>query len=578
MRVALLLLAVIVGSEIGIMLLFSWLDVENFLSPLAEVVADALLLSTLISLPLYYLVIKPLRTTIKTSQAKLNMLASAVENAGDGIIITDRKGTIEYVNQAFRNMSFYNDEDVIGQPASTIEAFMETETWKKNFLQSIRLSGIWKDEQWERRKDGEKYLAEITVTPIDLNGNGRISHFVTIKQDNTKKFELESQLRQAQKMEAVGTLVGGIAHDFNNMLSGLTGQLYLVKGQVKDNPEVLDRLSKMETLSYRAADMVSQLLTFARKGVVNKTNLALNSFIKEACKLAQVGLPENIKFKCEVPDQNLVVHADATQLQQVMMNMINNARDALDGIQQPEITVTLHWVASTDARLQKFTNGPGEYALLCMTDNGSGIEKRHLSKIMEPFFTTKEQGKGTGLGLAMVHGVVKTHHGFFDVESRVGQGTVFYIYIPLVVGETGPLLDSNTGALHIGHGETILLADDDLSIRETGKDILEHLGYKVILAEDGAQAIELYRQYSDAISAVIMDIVMPKVQGVEAMLEIKKRKPNLPVILVTGYDRQNVLDKHGKLMADVIVSKPYSVEKISKILHKLASTHSEASA
>jgi len=421
-------------------------------------------------------------------------------------------------------------------------------------------------------------LAEVTVTPIDLYGSGKISHFVTIKQDNTKRFELEAQLRQAQKMEAVGTLVGGIAHDFNNMLSGLTGQLYLAKSKIKDNPEVIERLSKMEVLSYRAADMVSQLLTFARKGVVNKTDLALNSFIKEACKLAQVGLPENINFQCKVTDQDLVIHADATQLQQVMMNMINNARDALDGVKQPEITVTLHLADPTDTRLQKFTDGSSNYALLCIADNGTGIKKKNLPKIMEPFFTTKEQGKGTGLGLAMVHGVVKTHHGFFDVESRVGQGTAFYIYLPLVVGGVAPPLDSDVDTLYTGQGEMILLADDNLSVRETDKDILEYLGYKVILAEDGAQAIELYHQHADAISAVIMDIVMPKVQGVEAMLEIKKRKPSLPVILVTGYDRKNVLDVYGRSMADAIIGKPYSVDKISKTLHSLLNSHHGISA
>jgi len=375
MRIGLQLLAIIVGSEIGIMLFFSWSGLENVLPPFVLAISDGLLLSVLISFPLYHWAIKPLKATIKTSQTKLNMLASAVENAGGGIIITDRRGTIEYVNQAFRNMSFYTDNDLIGQPVSSIESFMGALRWKKNFLQSIRHSGVWKDEQWERRKDGGKYLAEITVTPIDLFGSGRISHFVTIKQDNTKKFELESQLRQAQKMEAVGTLVGGIAHDFNNMLSGLTGQLYLVKGKVKDNPEVLDRLSKMETLSYRAADMVSQLLTFARKGVVNKTDLALNSFIKEACKLAQVGLPESIDFRCKVPDVSLAAHADATQLQQLMMNMINNARDALHGIQQPEIKVTLESVLPSDSRLEKFKPEQKGYALLRIEDNGSGIEK-----------------------------------------------------------------------------------------------------------------------------------------------------------------------------------------------------------
>jgi len=572
MKMFLLLLSAIVAAEIGIMLLLSWLDLEKIISPFALAIADGLLLSILISFPLYYWAIRPLKATIKTSQAKLNMLASAVENAGDAIIITDRNGTVEYVNQAFRNMSFYSDDDVIGRPVSAIEPFMAESTWKKAFLRSIRHSGIWKDEQWESRKNGEKYLAEITVTPIDLDGSGKISHFVTIKQDNSKRFELENQLRQAQKMEAVGTLVGGIAHDFNNMLSGLTGQLYLAKSKIKDDSEVLERLHKMEALSYRAADMVSQLLTFARKGTVNKSNLALNSFIKEACKLAQIGLPESIDFRCEVPRRQLLVHADATQLQQVMMNMINNARDALHGVEQPRIKVTLAPVPFQDSRLQKFTSQQREYALLCITDNGSGIKKKHLSKIMEPFFTTKEQGKGTGLGLAMVHGVVKTHHGFVDVESEPGQGTSFFIYFPLAEGGSVNSV-GETKEIYPGHGETILLVDDDVFVRETDRDILEHMGYNVIVAKDGTEAIQLCRKDEELISAVIMDIVMPKIQDTEAAAIIKQQRPDLPVILMTGYDRKNVLDKKSKLTADMILTKPFGVEKISKILHDLLQTN-----
>jgi PAS domain S-box-containing protein len=567
MRVALQLLAVIVSAEVSIMLLFSWLGIDDVLSPLPLAIADAFLLSAVIAFPLYYWFIRPLKSTIRTSQAKLGMLASAVENAGDGIIITRRDGAIEYVNQAFREMSGYSDDELIGKQVASIEDYMATTEWKEQFLRSIRHFGVWKGEQWEKRRNGEKYLAEITVTPIDLTSSGKITHFVTIKQDNTKRHKLENQLRHAQKMEAVGTLVGGIAHDFNNMLSGLTGQLYLAKGKIKDNEEVYERLTKMEALTFRAADMVNQLLTFARKGAVNKTNLVINSFIKEASKLAQVGLPENIEFHCDITDERMVAYADATQLQQVMMNLINNARDAVDGREHPVIQVTLDGATPEHPSLSQFNPTESRYAELCVMDNGCGIKKEHLSRIMEPFFTTKEQGKGTGLGLAMVHGVVQSYHGFVAVESEEGGGTAFRFFLPLVEAasdETGEM-----EVIHQGHGEFVLLVDDDVIVRETGREVLEQLGYNVFVAEDGDRAVRLCREYANHISAVIMDVVMPHVQGGEAAIQIKKICPGLPIVLATGYDKSHVVDESVLSVIEGIISKPYSPERLSSVLHEL---------
>jgi len=564
MKVGLLLLATIVCAEIGIMLLFSWLDLESSLSPITLAFADALLLSLTIALPLYYGVVRPLKETIVTSQAKLNMLASAVENAGDAIIITNRQGVIEYVNQAFLNMSGYNHTDVMGRHVASIEAFMTENEWKQSFLQSIRRLGIWKGEQWEEKKNGEKYLAEITITPIHLTKSEKITHFVTIKQDNTKRHELEAQLRQAQKMEAVGTLVGGIAHDFNNMLSGLTGQIYLAKSKVKDNEEVYERLSKMELLTFRAADMISQLLTFARKGVINKTDLVLNSFIKEAAKLAQVGLPENIRFHCNITDEYMVVRADATQWQQVIMNLINNAHDAVSDVRDANISLAL--TTPQNPNLDSFKPSAHKYAELCISDNGCGIKKENLDKILEPFFTTKEVGKGTGLGLAMVHGVVESHHGFMNIDSKEGHGTTFRIFLPLVESQHNETSESEI--IHKGHGESILLVDDDLMVREAGCEVLERLGYQVFIAEDGAKAIQICHKYSNQISLIIMDIVMPGIQGGEAAVSIKKSYPNLPIILVTGYDKENVISDDVRSLADVIMSKPYSTERLSTLINK----------
>ncbi|MDQ6973908.1 MAG: ATP-binding protein, partial [Mariprofundaceae bacterium] len=311
----------------------------------------------------------------------------------------------------------------------------------------------------------------------------------------------------------------------------------------------------------------SQLLTFARKGVINKTNLTLNNFVKEASKLAQIGLPENIEVHCNITTERLITYADATQLQQLMMNLINNAHDAVAEVKRPQISVMLSLADKKNSALRQFNPPKKRYAELSIMDNGSGISEENLTKITEPFFTTKEQGKGTGLGLAMVHGIVESHQGFMNISSEEGHGATFHIFLPLVEGENN---ESSTApeVVYQGHGESILLVDDDLMVRETGREILESLGYNVFLAENGLQAIEAYQKYSNHLALVLMDVVMPRLQGSKAAILIKKSYPELPIILITGYDRKNVMNEDVLTAIDGTLSKPYTVEQLNTKLHE----------
>jgi len=560
---------IIVVSELVVMLLFSWLGAADMLSPLALALSDALVLFCIAALPMYVWLVKPVKEAIEASQHRHDILSSAVKHAGDGIVISNREGQIEYVNQAFRDILQCENEDVIGKSVAVIEPVMATSSWKRRFIHAMYREHVWHDEQWGLRKNGEKYLAKVTVTPVFMHENAGISNFITIVRDQTSHHDLEMQYYQAQKMEAVGTLVGGIAHDFNNMLSALSGHIYIAKMQMKGAPlneKLLLRLGQMETLGDRAAEMIQQLMTFARKSDVEKTSLALPHFMKEALNLAEVSLPSNIDFQSDLDHQNMNVRANATQLQQVLMNLINNARDALLDIDQPQIRVSLKTVDASHASLQRFSAPIQSYAELCVSDNGCGIAAEDLTKIMEPFFTTKAVGKGTGLGLSMVYGIVHDHHGYIDVSSLPGEGTSIHVFLP--VTEAACRTQQAPRVCH-GQGETILLVDDQQHVRDTGCEVLESLGYVVLKACDGVEALEVYFNHTAEIAAVVSDVMMPRMQGGELASRIKQHNPVLPVLLMSGYDRDDVLNGFAGEVVDRVLSKPVAIDVLSQVLYEM---------
>lgn len=385
--------------------------------------------------------------------------------------------------------------------------------------------------------------------------------------------DMEEQFHQAQKMEALGTLVGGIAHDFNNMLAGITGNLYLAKKQLQDHPDALKKLTRVEQLSFRAADMIRQLLTFARKDRVSMKPLPLTPFIKETLKFLRTSLPENIAMHQEICDAPLSIQGDATQLHQVLMNLINNARDALEGVDDPQITIRLEKVEADEQLVRQHEGMPGgSYAHLSIEDNGCGIPAARLEHLYEPFYTTKEQGKGTGLGLSMVFGAVQRHNGYIDVESTPAAGSIFHIYLPLLsAGLSSPATPHSQSSV-AGRGETILFVDDEPHVLETGKEVLESMGYRVIVAHDGAQAIDLFTADQDLISLIIMDVVMPKSGGVETMKKIRSIRPDVKAIFLTGHDKQAALATSLNESETIILSKPYNIDELSRIIRQQLDT------
>jgi len=502
----------------------------------------------------------------------LQKLSQAVQQAGEAVLITDQNAVIEYVNPAFTEMTGYTKKEIIGKTPDILKSTSEMAPLCKNIWDRITQGKIWHGTLVNKRKNGNFYPALMSVAPI-YNDHGETTHFVSFQQDMSEYQQMEENFLQAQKMEAMGTLVGGIAHDFNNVLAAIQGNIYLSKRALENQPEVGDKLDSISLLSSRAAGMVKQLLTFARRDRIEMNIFSLNSFIKEAYKLAKTAIPENIELICNPCQENLIIDGDTTQLQQVLMNLLNNARDAVSHVSQPKITCTLKPFTATDEFKNTHPNiNAVRFAQLSIKDNGYGISQENLNKIFEPFFTTKEVGKGTGLGLAMVYGAVQSHEGILMVESEIGVGTTFNIYLPLQESLEIQNQEKNTVAVR-GQGETILLVDDEEGIRDTTDEVLSNLGYKVLKAKNGEEALNTFKSHQKNIDLVITDIVMPNMGGFDLATSLQQLGTNVPIIFATGYDQMDVINHDNEMYSGVIMNKPFTFEELSQSIRAMINDH-----
>jgi len=418
----------------------------------------------------------------------------------------------------------------------------------------------------------EKQVEDRTVE-LKMSNKRLLQEISAHKITNTSLTNTQEQFYQAQKMESLGTLVGGISHDFNNMLSGINANLFLIQRQTKAMPKVQVKLDDIEKLVFHAADMIKQLLTFARKDNVEMKTFDMSPFISEAIKLAEVSLPPRIRLQQNLCGKALPMQGNATQLQQVMMNLINNARDALSGFEKPVIQVRLERFCDALEARKQHPDLQGEWIYLSVSDNGSGIDADKVEHVFEPFFSTKKVGEGTGLGLAMCYGAIQSHGGVVEVDSEIGKGTSFHIYLPLGEVKSIAAPVNSVGSSLVGEGETILLVDDDASLRDAHHDVLETLGYKVIEACNGLEAIKIYAEQGEHIDLVIMDIMMPEMGGMKAAQHILTMNDAVNIFFATGYDKENSterlnLEDQAQLDAIKRLKKPFTVEVLSKLIRQ----------
>ncbi|WP_161957610.1 ATP-binding protein [Mariprofundus sp. EBB-1] len=502
---------------------------------------------------------------IETHQRKLS---TALEQSGQAILITNSDGIIEYVNPAFTKITGFEANEALGQNPKIIGSGQQDPSFYEDMWHTILSGKTWRGNIVDRRKDGSFYPASLTISPI-TNSDGKITHFVGTNEDLSAQKHLEEQLHQAQKMEAVGTLVGGVAHNFNNLLAGIMGKAYLGKSKASSPEKVKAYFSSIEQLSHRAADMVSQLLMFSREAQVEMKNIPFTNLMKETAKTAQIGVPENIKFIINFTHERLIVHGNATQLQQVLMNLVSNARDALSNQEQGTITVSLKASSINNCAQKDICKiCTSQVATLVVEDTGNGISPINLPHIFEPFFTTKEVGRGTGLGLSTLYGTVESHAGVVTVKSKPGKGTTFTVCLPTIEIEAieSPEIESIQQATD---HYTILVVDDDNSVLTTLEQLLSSLGYHVLTAHDGLQGIEVFKSHQDEISLMLTDIVMPNINGYMAVKEIREIKPQIPVLYITGYDKSSSMEKLQLDENTKLISKPFKLTDLSHAVYAL---------
>ena len=555
------------------MMVFEASGLEGISPPFIGAILDGFLLILLSIYPLYYFVYLPILQRFKKDQQKIEMLAEALQGAGESVIITRPNGEIVYVNQAFSDVTGYSYDDAIGNNPSLLQSGKQDARFYMRMWGSIKSKGQWKGELWNKRKNGELYPEALDIRSIPAD-DGSIKFLVGIFSDLTEQKRIENALLQTQKLEAIGTLVGGVAHNFNNLLAAVSGKAYIakVKSQNHGVPDaVMTDLDDIQTLSFEASHLVKQLLTYARESQHDKQQVLFASLVKDAVATARIGIPEDVQVNLEISSEEMTVFADQVHVKQAIINLINNARDAVSGSETKHINIRLY------SGTPESCADHGECHIHCnkiscleISDTGTGINSSDLDKIFEPFFTTKEADQGTGLGLSTAHGIIGSHNGSIHVSSTFSKGTTFKICLPLVQLIEQETKSGSENPNSNNHKAVILVADDTVEVRETIASVLESFGHSVIQASDGIDALEKFHAHQYEISLVISDIVMPRMDGVESVLEMRKAYPELPVIFMTGYDAPK--GKASKIVEDEIsklMNKPFKSKDLSDLVDEL---------
>jgi PAS domain S-box-containing protein len=483
------------------------------------------------------------------------------ENATDGIIVLDKNSIIVNVNDKACEMHGFTREALIGAHIKLLATDGDGDRIAERMRRILHGESLVYEAK-NNKKDGTSIFVEISSKAITIGNEVFVQSFY---RDITEKQKFQQHLFQSQKMESVGVLAGGIAHDFNNILTAILGHTDLIRRFAVLNEKATRSLNVIEDASRRAGRMISKLLGFARKSKHERTTINLNDVVYETIKLLEQVFKNSIDLSVELDNRLPLIQGDVNQLEQVFMNFLVNSRDAMPNGGRIVIKTQARTIVKHMPDVPPYVD-PGEYVQISVSDNGTGIPEDIINKIFEPFFTTKEPGKGTGLGLSMVYGAIKDHQGYLFVQSTLGVGSVFTVFLPATAPAT---IAGTTEAASPGSGkQTLLIVDDEQDILDVMRDTLESQGYKVFATSESAIAIDLYRRIFQEVALVITDIVMPGIDGKELIRQIKMINPEVKVLAISGYMKY-VGGKEDIKEIDGFLQKPFESYYLLSVVKRI---------
>jgi two-component system cell cycle sensor histidine kinase/response regulator CckA len=502
----------------------------------------------------------------KWAEQKIREQAALLDVVTDAILLQDGSHQILFWNKGAERLYGWKGDEALGKNAKTLLS-IEADSQLEEALKAVAMQGVWHGELRKVTKEGREIVVASRWTLV-RDEQERPKSILTVDTDVTEKKQLEAQFFRAQRLESLGTLASGIAHDLNNILTPILGIAQLLPMKIPQLDERTQRLLEiLEGNSRRATDLVKQILSFARGAEGKRKILQVRHPLLEVVQIAKKTFPKSIEIHIDISTQDLwTVFADFTQLHQVFMNLLVNARDAMPDGGILSLSAQNRFVDETYARFHLDAR-KGPYVVISVSDTGIGIPAELMERIFEPFFTTKEVGKGTGLGLSTVIGIVKSHGGFVTVYSEVGKGSQFKVYLPTLEAKE-PLPGKDDLELPQGKGESIFVVDDEATIREITKTTLESYDYKVLTASDGFEAIALYARYKDEVRVVLMDVMMPTMDGVTAIRTLQKINPQVKIIATSGLESNSKLAEMSGTNV-IFLPKPYTVQELLQTIQNI---------
>ncbi|MEN8141030.1 MAG: PAS domain S-box protein [Thermodesulfobacteriota bacterium] len=498
-------------------------------------------------------------------------LSHAIDQASESVVITDLQGTILYINPAFEKLTGYSRAEAIGQNPRVLKSGKHDQAFYKEMWRTLLQGKVWKGHLTNRRKDGSLFEEEATISAV-TDKHDKLTNFVAMKRDVSREVSLEKQLRQAVKLEAIGTLAGGIAHDFNNILASILGYGEMAKVQLSPEDPAAEDIDLVLKAGKRAKNLVKQILAFSRQDEVVFSPLHVQLIVKEALKFLRSSLPATIEIEGEIDSYCRPILGDPVQVNQVILNLCANAKLAMaesGGV----LTVSLSEVEVTDskaiAHCPQLQNGV--YLDLLVGDTGCGMDQATQVKIFDPFFTTRDIGAGTGLGLSVVHGIIKQHQGEITVASQPGEGAIFHVYLPIIAEEAANEPQVSPGDV-LGGSERIMVVDDEAPIVGVLRRLLGNLGYRVTGFTSSVEAMAAYGAAPDDFDLLITDMTMPGLTGMALAQKVHALRPEMPIILCTGYGEDldhDEFESHGiaELILKPVLARPMA-ESIRKVLDR----------